>query len=506
MCMVITLPPGEICCFPVGLLVDVSRHFLPLTTLFRVIDGMVASKLNKLHLHLTDAASFSILLRQTPAHAQFNLTNLIAKDPLNFALNKFYSLEQLHTLVQYAKQKGVEIIPEIDMPAHSLSWKHVFPGIIINCSEVASKSPTPENVYALDISNELVYGVVEAILRQVVEVFPSPYLHIGGDEVDENCYLSSPRLVAWAGRHNISSSALTKYFETRLFNMVYKLQKVPIVWQGVVDNEQLPDYAPPHAKPSATRRRLQIIDDIYQSNLADHYAEATVPAEHTVNIDSHAEKAIIMPWKCWKGMALKAALTALQRRHPIIMSACWYLDMNDDWTTYLHNPSLDTAKFNANMSLIYGGEGSLWTEKADHTSAQCRIYPRLGAIAYRLWGVGATLCPASYMSSYGNNLYAIYNSLHQSYYVSSNGSSLHSALSTQCTVRPNTTTSEVQLGLFATQILYSAYVTYHAYLTSRLHIHSHDVAFHLKIVRNREFKSQGEYVPYVSRSQHNSMR
>eukprot|EP01031_Cornospumella_fuschlensis_P038031 gene38031-46209_t len=285
-----------------GLLVDVSRHFQPLPTLFKVIDGMATSKLNKLHLHLTDAASFPVLLKQVSPDAPFDLSNLISKDAVNFALNKFYTIEQLHRLVRYAKLKGIEVIPEIDMPAHSLSWKHVFPNIIINCSEVANTSPTPENIYALDISNERVYEVIAAILQQIVEIFPSSYLHIGGDEVEEKCYLSSPRVLSWAAKHNISTNLLTKYFETRVFNMVYKLHKIPIVWQGIVDNKQLPEYASSYAKPSMTRRRLQIIDEVYQSNLDQHYVEAAVSSDNTVNPGEHKEKAVIMPWKCWSGM------------------------------------------------------------------------------------------------------------------------------------------------------------------------------------------------------------
>jgi hexosaminidase len=92
------------------------------------------------------------------------------------SLSKLYSKADLALLVAYAAERGVQIVPELDMPAHSRSWGHAFRPLVVDCRATA-------NIYPLDPSLEMTYTVAEQVLRQLVEVFPSQYLHVGGDEV-----------------------------------------------------------------------------------------------------------------------------------------------------------------------------------------------------------------------------------------------------------------------------------------------------------------------------------
>ena len=101
----------------------------------------------------------------------------------SFSTKKMYTKGDLRELVKYASDRGIEIIPEIDMPAHSKSWGRAFKDVIVDCKRTAGAAETPVNVYPLDPSNPLTMEIITGVLQQISEIFPSKYLHVGGDEV-----------------------------------------------------------------------------------------------------------------------------------------------------------------------------------------------------------------------------------------------------------------------------------------------------------------------------------
>jgi N-acetyl-beta-hexosaminidase len=345
-----------------GLQIDVSRHFMPVPLLMRQIDALEQMKMNVLHIHFTDSQSFPILLKDVK-RANTHTSNTRTSNtqagtdsdilPLSqLALNgsfcthdKIYTLPALRSLVRYAHTRNIEIVPEIDVPAHTLSWASAFPDIVItDCPHTTSSEQTPHNIYALDVSNPRTIEVVGAVLEQLVrEVFSgdthtdthtsntptrkhttkltSPYLHIGGDEVNSRCWQESPKLMNWS-KHTLGGTAnsdeIFRYFERQVFDIVRsRLGKVPIVWQGVWDLRAMP------GNESA-------------GSVHTHTADANT---HGTDTDTHtytaSEAAIIQPWKCWSGLHTHTAVDAATHNHPVVMSACWYLDYNQDWTSYL---------------------------------------------------------------------------------------------------------------------------------------------------------------------------
>lgn len=209
-------------------MVDVARHYIPVSLLRRTVLGMEALKLNNLHLHLTDSQSFPLLLEDTKltdteyrdvlsnyksyrksyinitrvidgvtyykdilANQTLLLSELSARGAFNSA--KIYTKASLRQLVKFASLHHVEIIPEIDMPAHSKSWGNVFKPFIVNCTNVANAAQSPDDIYPLNPSEPLLYLVIRKVLDQLVDIFPSPYLHVGGDEVNfstsDYCYI-----------------------------------------------------------------------------------------------------------------------------------------------------------------------------------------------------------------------------------------------------------------------------------------------------------------------------
>ncbi len=323
-----------------GLMVDVARHYQPLGLLKRTIDGMALSRLNWLHLHLTDAEAFRMRLADSKA-----FPHLSALSASNKA-GETYSVSELRELVAYAKERGVEIVPEVDVPAHVLVWAAAFPHWVVQCHKAASlPGRTPAHVYSLDISQGEVRAAVAEIVRQLSEVFPFPYLHLGGDELHLDCWDESPALLqAVQMRYNSTSlqakKNMYKDFESEIMAAVRSRSKVPLVWSGVQDSEALPDSL-----------------------------NGSVPI-------------IVEPWKCWGGLAARAGTLAASSGHHVLMSACWYLDFNHDWLEYF---STDVASALPSSSLV-GGEAAVWTERIDHTNFECRLWPRAGAIAARLWG------------------------------------------------------------------------------------------------------------------------
>ena len=130
-----------------GLSIDVSRHFLPIPLLKRTLDGMEYSKFNVLHLHLTDAQSFPILLEDTLPY--FNMTHLGLYGHHNtsgtYSMNdmqKLYTKQNLKDLVQYARDRGIEVVPEIDVPAHALSWGNALSELVVQCHSAALHTST----------------------------------------------------------------------------------------------------------------------------------------------------------------------------------------------------------------------------------------------------------------------------------------------------------------------------------------------------------------------------
>eukprot|EP01039_Chlorochromonas_danica_P020439 gene20439-24961_t len=144
------------------------------------------------------------------------------------------------------------------MPAHALSWGKAFTDVIVPCHILANSQQTPHNIYPLDPSNPTTFLLVEEILKQIIGIFPSRYLHIGGDEVNEQCWRESVALQEWAKRTNVNAHQLTKYFETEVFRIVlHKLKKVPIVWQGILDAGNIPEesvFTAEGAQPTSTTK------------------------------------------------------------------------------------------------------------------------------------------------------------------------------------------------------------------------------------------------------------
>jgi hexosaminidase len=152
-----------------GVLIDTSRHYIPIDALKSFIDTLPMNKFNVLHWHMVDAQSFPV---DTPSAPE------IVKGA--YSPSHIYSMADIAMLTQYAADRGVRIFPEIDIPGHAASWKNGYPEIMADCFE---KYYYNINNFALDPTKDETYNIVDLVLGDIISSTTSKQLHLGGDEV-----------------------------------------------------------------------------------------------------------------------------------------------------------------------------------------------------------------------------------------------------------------------------------------------------------------------------------
>jgi hexosaminidase len=202
-----------------GLLIDVSRHFIPLDVLKRNLDGMAAVKMNVLHWHLSDDQGFRVESKVFP-----KLTGMGSDD-------LFYTQAEIKDFLAYAHDRGIRVIPEFDMPGHARSW-------VIGYPELASGSGpyTLESGDAiLDPTRETTYKFLEKFIAEMTKLFPDEYFHIGGDEVDGKEWDANPKIQEFMHAHNMKNNQdLQAYFNQRLERIVSKNHKTTVGWDEIL--------------------------------------------------------------------------------------------------------------------------------------------------------------------------------------------------------------------------------------------------------------------------------
>lgn len=306
-----------------GLMIDVCRHFIPLDALKRNIDGMAAVKMNVFHWHLSENQGFRVESRVFPKLQEMGSDGL------------YYTQAEVRNLIEYARARGIRVIPEFDMPGHSSAW---FPGY----PELAS-APGPYSIErqwgvfdpAMDPTKESTYKFLDKFIGEMAKLFPDRYFHIGGDEVNGKQWDANPNIQAYMRKHGIKNNHdLQAYFNARVQKIVSKHGKIMVGWDEILSPD-LPK------------------DIVVQS---------------------------------WRGQESLAAAARLGYRG--ILSHGYYLDYM--WPAYQHyevDPLGDGA---ATLSpegkqRILGGEACMWSEYVNGENIDSRIWPRTAAIAERLW-------------------------------------------------------------------------------------------------------------------------
>ena len=337
-----------------GLHVDVSRHFRSIEFLKKQIDAMVMFKMNRMHLHLTDAAGWRMQIDAYPRLTSFAAwrpqqtwkdwwagERLYANEGDSAAHGGYYTKEQIRELVEYARQRHVEIIPEIEMPSHSEEVLAAYPEL--GCSGEAYKDSD------FCVGNEEGFRFLETVLTEVMEVFPSKYIHIGGDEAGKAHWKTCEKCQQRMREEGLANvDELQSYMIRRIGNFVHSKGRQIIGW-----------------------------DEILQGGLAP--------------------RATVMSWRGTEG-----GIKAMEQGHDVIMSPgryC-YLDHAQDApfcepesiggylpldSVYVYNP-VESSMPQEKLHHLLGVQANLWSEYiVTDSHAEYMYWPRAIAIAETGW-------------------------------------------------------------------------------------------------------------------------
>jgi hexosaminidase len=306
-----------------GLLIDTGRHYLPVDVIKRNLDGMAAVKLNVMHWHISDYQGFRVESKKFPKLHQMGSDGL------------YYTQDQLHEIVEYARDRGIRIVPEFDMPGHSTSWFVGYP-------ELAS-GPGPYSIErnwgvldpAMDPTRESTYQFLDEFIGEMSSVFPDQFFHIGGDEVNGKDWDRNPKIQEFMQAHRLKNNAdLQAYFNEHLLKILTKHGKTMAGW-----------------------------DEILRPDLP---------------------KSIVV--QSWRGPESLASSAKVGYRS--ILSSGYYLDlMSPASAHYVVEPFAGGAAnlSDAEKQRVLGGEACMWGEYVAGENIDGRIWPRTAAIAERFW-------------------------------------------------------------------------------------------------------------------------
>lgn len=340
-----------------GLHLDVSRHFFTVEEVKRYIDLMALYKFNTFHWHLTDDQGWRIEIKKYPkltevgGYRDSTMIGHFSDQPRKYEVSKYggyYTQEQIKDVVAYASERFIHVVPEIEMPGHSRAAIHAYPEL--SCSGVSKGIPGEWGIFdEIFCSKEETILFLQDVLSEVIDLFPSKYIHIGGDEAPKSTWKSCSTCHSNIAKYNLEDEhELQSYFIRRMDEFLTSNGRKLIGW-----------------------------DEILEGGLS--------------------ENASVMSWRGSKG-GIEAALQG----HNVVMSPTTYCYFDYYQSSHRNEPiaigghlplekvyefkvtpdELD-PKFNTN---IVGGQANLWTEYiSDFEHVEYMVYPRALALIQSLW-------------------------------------------------------------------------------------------------------------------------
>jgi len=352
-----------------GLMFDVARHFFTKKEVKQYIDAMARYKFNVLHLHLTDDEGWRIEIKGYPKLTEVGAWNVkkvgtfgdfippTADEPRTYG--GFYTQEDLKELVKYAQDRFINILPEVDVPGHSLAVIASYPEL--SCTPGADQYKVRSGEKIMDWSrgapptalidntlcpaNEKVYQFLDTVITQVASIFPFPYLHMGGDEAPRNFWVKNPAILDLMKREGLKNmDQVQGYFEKRVQRIVESKGKKFIGWDEILDGD--------------------------------------IPSS-----------AAIMAWR-----GEKYGIEAAKNKHQVVMSPSQYAYLDYMQSDVIAEPKVyaslrlsktyefDPIPAGVDPAYIKGGQGNLWTEQVFNIrQAEYMTWPRAFAIAESVW-------------------------------------------------------------------------------------------------------------------------
>ena len=351
-----------------GIMLDVSRHFFPKEYVKAYIDQLARYKFNRLHWHLTDDNGWRIEIKSLPKLTEVGAWRVPrtgtfgsneAPQPGEAATyGGFYTHEDIKEVVQYAKDRFIEILPEVDVPGHSMAAIAAYPELCV--TKDASVKVNPGSNFSkwfgggkfemyidntLNPTDEKVYQFLDKVFTEVAMLFPYEYIHMGGDECYKGYWERDANVQAFMKKNNLKNGEeLQSYFSKRVAKIITAKKKKVIGWDEILEGGVAPGVS-------------------------------------------------VMSWRGTKG-----GIEASHLKHPVVMSPApmYYLDMRQGEPS-VEPPVYDNARlkdvyafdpFPAEMDTTYvlGGQANLWTEQIPTTQqVEYMTYPRAFAVSETMW-------------------------------------------------------------------------------------------------------------------------
>lgn len=337
-----------------GLMLDVSRHFFDKEYIKKQIDAIALYKMNRLHLHLTDAAGWRLEIKRYPRLTEFAAwrshrlwkdwwygDRLYKEEGEEGAYGGYYTQEDIKEIVQYAAERYVTVIPEIEMPAHSEEVLTAYPEL--SCTHEPYKQAD------FCVGNEKTFEFLENVLTEVIALFPSKYIHIGGDEAGKASWSSCPLCTQRMKEEGLSNvNELQSYLIKRIEKFLNSKGRSIIGWDEILEGG---------LAPNATVMSWRGTDGGIKAVRTGHKAIMT-PGEYCY-FDSYQDA---------------------PHTQPIAFGG--YLPIEK---VYSYNPVPDSLS-NKEAALIYGVQGNVWAEYIPtEEQNEFMIYPRILAVAEIGW-------------------------------------------------------------------------------------------------------------------------
>lgn len=299
-----------------GLHLDTSRHFIPVNVIKQVIESMSYAKLNVLHWHIIDEQSFPL---EVPSYPD------LWKGA--YSKQERYTVEDAHDVVNFAKNRGIHVMAEVDIPGHAESWGIGYPDLW----------PSPNCTEPLDVTKDFTFELISGMLMDMKHIFPFEFFHLGGDEVNTDCWSSTPHVNQWLMRHNMTTKKAYQYFVLRAQEIALSYNWIPVNWEETFN---------------AFKEKLNPQTVVHN----------------------------------WLGPGVCPKVVANGFRCIVSNQGVWYLDHLDvPWENVYDNEPLEGIIDPLQQELVLGGEVCMWSETADASNVLQTIWPRAAGAAERMW-------------------------------------------------------------------------------------------------------------------------
>ncbi|XP_076268344.1 beta-hexosaminidase subunit beta-like [Rhynchophorus ferrugineus] len=306
-----------------GLLIDTSRHFLPIKSIYKTLDAMSYNKMNVLHWHIVDDQSFPYVSLKYPELSDMGAYN---------KYTKVYYPEDVKSVIEYAKMRGIRVVVEFDTPGHTASWGLSHPEILTECQIFHTIGP-------MDPSKNETYALMTDLFTEIKDLFKDKYVHLGGDEVDFTCWMANVDINNFMEKNNISTyEKLEGYYIQKIVDLTDSLELNSIVWEEVFTNG------------------------------------VKLPNDTVVHV--------------WRGDWTTTMKKVTEAGQPALLSSCWYLDhlsSGGDWMDFYYCDPTDFKGTEQEQLLVMGGEACMWGEVVNEYNIISRVWPRASATAEKLW-------------------------------------------------------------------------------------------------------------------------